>query len=133
MAHLGDIPKDAFKIPEADLIPIKDNVEIELEFRLINNVTGVYLNETNCQQLETLILDDVPEERKSSVYWLRYENHHGDEVRTEKRCWIEHFQVDADKGTGKANMNYTLRIDEPPSELLRDWLDNDLFVELHCT
>ena len=48
MAHLGDIPKDAFKIPEADLIPIKDNVDIELEFRLINNVTGVYINETNC-------------------------------------------------------------------------------------
>ena len=49
LAHLGDIPKDAFKIPEAELIPIQDNVVIELEFRLIENLPGVYLNETNCQ------------------------------------------------------------------------------------
>ena len=83
--------------------------------------------------METLNLDEVPEERKSSVYWLRYENHLGEEVVTNKRCWIEHFQVDAEKGIGKANMDYTLRIDEPPSEALRDWLDADVFIELHCT
>ena len=133
LAHLGDIPKDAFKIPAADLIPIQDNAVIELEFRLINNLQGIYINETNCQQLETLNLDEVPEERKSSVYWLRYTNHFGEEVLTEKRSWIEHFQVDTEKGTGKADMAYTLRIDEPPTTELRDWLDDDLFVELHCS
>ena len=38
LAHLGDIPKDAFKIPESELIPIQDNVVIELEFRLADNL-----------------------------------------------------------------------------------------------
>ena len=60
LAHLGDIPKDAYKIPEADLIPIQDNVVLDLEFRLLDNVPGVYINETNCQQLESLNLDEVP-------------------------------------------------------------------------
>ena len=78
-------------------------------------------------------LDEVPEERKSSIYWLTYMNHHGESVSTEKRSWIEHFQVDAEKGTGKSDVNYTLRIDEPPSTQLRDWLDSDLFLELHCS
>ena len=78
-------------------------------------------------------MDEVPEERKCSLYWLTYTNHHGDAVQTEKRSWIEHFQVDSEKGIGKADLNYTLRIDEPPSTLLRDWLDSDLFIELHCS
>ena len=32
---------------------------------------------------------------------------------------------------GKTDMSYTLRIDEPPSTQLRDWLESDFFVELH--
>lgn len=91
LAHLGDIPKDAFKIPEADLIPIQDNVCFELQFRLLDNIQGEYINETNCQQLETLNLDEVPEERKSSVYWLKYTNHEGETILSEKKAWIEHF------------------------------------------
>jgi len=63
----------------------------ELQFRLLDNIQGEYINETNCQQLETLNLDEVPEERKSSVYWLKYTNHEGEEVVTEKKAWIEHF------------------------------------------
>ena len=94
---------------------------------------GTYINETNCQSIESLNLDEVPEERKSSIFWLTYTNHHGEIVQTEKRSWIEHFQVDAEKGTGKSDVNYTLRIDEAPSTLLRDWLDSDLFLELHCS
>ena len=38
LAHLGDIPKDAYKIPEAELIPIQDNVVLEVELRLLDNV-----------------------------------------------------------------------------------------------
>ena len=45
---MGDIPKDAFKIPEADLIPIQDSTVLEFELRLLNNVQGTYINETNC-------------------------------------------------------------------------------------
>ena len=106
---------------------------LELEFRLLNNVQGTYINETNCQNLEALNLDEVPEERKSSLYWLTYTNHHGEVVQTEKKCWIEHFKVDAESGSGKTDVNYSLRIDEPPSYLLRDWLDSDVFIELHCS
>lgn len=48
LAHLGDVPKEAYKIAEADLIPIQDSVVIDLEFRLLDQVTGIYINETNC-------------------------------------------------------------------------------------
>ena len=41
--------------------------------------------------------------------------------------------MDAEKGTGKTDVGYTLRIDEPPSTHLRDWLDSDVFIELHCS
>lgn len=88
LAHLGDIPKDAYKISEADLIPIQDNVVLEMEFRLMENIQGCYINETNCQQLETLNLDEVPEERKSSQFWLKYTNHLGEEVTSDKKTWI---------------------------------------------
>ena len=91
LAHLGDIPKEAFKIPEAELIPIQDNVCFELELRLLDNIQGVYINETNCQQLENLNLDEIPEERKSSLYWVQYRNHEGELVTSEKKAWIEHF------------------------------------------
>ena len=30
-------------------------------------------------------------------------------------------------------MNYKLRIEEAPSTALRNWLEADLFVELHCS
>ena len=45
LAHLGDIPPEAFKIPEDELIPINDEVKIEIELRLLQNITGVYIND----------------------------------------------------------------------------------------
>ena len=30
-------------------------------------------------------------------------------------------------------MNYTLRLEEAPSTSLRDWLESDVFVELHMS
>ena len=52
---------------------------------------------------------------------------------TEKKSWIEHFQIDAEKGTGRTDVNYMLRIEEPASTALRNWLESDLFVELHSS
>lgn len=91
LAHLGDVPESAFKIPAQDLIPIQDNVSFELELRLLDNITGTYINDGNCQQMESLNLDEIPVERKSALYWLRFENHRGETVETEKRAWIDHF------------------------------------------
>jgi len=83
--------------------------------------------------LESLKLDDIPEERKSSLFWLRYTNHLGEEINTEKKAWIEHFLVDTEKGTGKTDLKYTVRIEEKPTCKLRDWLESGLFVTLHCS
>ena len=38
LAHLGDIPPEAYKIPEDDLIPIEENVKLELGFHLLDNI-----------------------------------------------------------------------------------------------
>lgn len=91
MAHLGDIPKEAFKIPEKDLTPIEENVVLELSFRLCENMVGIYLNEDNCKQMESLNLDETPVENKSSTFWLTFKDHYGREVSTEKMAWIDHF------------------------------------------
>ena len=66
LAHLGDIPPEAYKIPEDDLIPIEENVKLELGFHLLDNIHGIYISDENCRQLDQLNLDDVPVERKSS-------------------------------------------------------------------
>ena len=43
-AHLGEVPAEAFKVPESERIPIDPYVKIELEFRLLDNISGVYIN-----------------------------------------------------------------------------------------
>ena len=133
LAHLGDIPPEAYKVPEADLIPIEDKVKLELQFRLMDNLVGIYLNDENCRSLDQLNLDEVPVERKSSMFWLTYRNHRGEERQTEKRAWIDHFQLDAEKGTGKCDFNHQIKIEEAPTNELRDWLQGDLFVTLHSS
>ena len=43
-AHLGEVPAEAFKVPESERIPIDPYVKMELEFRLLDNISGVYIN-----------------------------------------------------------------------------------------
>jgi Leucine-rich repeat (LRR) protein len=133
LSHLGDIPREAYKVPEEDLIPIEANIKLEIGFRLFDNVAGIYINDENCRQLDTLNLDDVPTELKSSMFWLSYMNHKGQEVVTEKRAWIEHFSVDTEKGTGKCDLNHMITIEEPPSIEMRDWLQGDMLITLHTS
>lgn len=83
--------------------------------------------------MEGFNLEEVPSNEKGTAFWVKYRNHHDEVVVTEKRSWIEHFMIDNEKNTGKTDFNYTLRIDEAPTTELRDWLESDVFVELHMT
>lgn len=79
-------------------------------------------------------LDEVPSDKKSSVYWLKYIDHNGREVCTDKKLWIEHFSVDKENhNMGKCDFNFKLRFEEAPSVELRNWLLSDLNIELHTT
>lgn len=104
---------------------------MEIEFRLLQNIAGVYINADNCQQMETLNLDEIAIERKGTQFWLKFRDHFDDEIVSEKKSWLEHFQIDSEKGSGRCDFDYTLKIEEVPSVELRDWLANDIYVELH--
>ena len=49
LAHLGDIPPEAYKVPEDELIPIETNIKLEFGFRLLDNIVGMYINAENCR------------------------------------------------------------------------------------
>ena len=83
--------------------------------------------------MESLNLDEIAPEGKSSAFWVKYTDHNGETVVSEKKSWVEHFMVDAEKGTGKTDLSFTLRIEEAPSTALRNWLESDVFVELHTS
>lgn len=132
-AHLGEVPAEAFKVPAAERIPIEPFVRMELEFRLLDNINGVYINQENCSTLETLNLDEVPVEMKSSQYWLTYKDLRGETISSEKKAWIDHFQVDPESGKGKCDLDFKMHVNEQISVELRDWLFSDIFAELHCS
>ena len=44
---------------------------------------------------------------------------------TEKRSWLEHFQVDPEKGNGRADMSYTLKVQNEIVIALRAILSGD--------
>ena len=64
------------------------------------------------------------------MFWLSFQNHRGEQVTTEKKAWIENFQVDAEKGSGKCDLNHVIKIEEPPSIELRNWLQSDVLITL---
>ena len=41
--------------------------------------------------METINLDELELDRKSTAYWISYSNHRGDKVVSEKKYWIENF------------------------------------------
>ena len=63
--------------------PILNQISIDLSFRVLRNINnGRYLiPDENCT-LEVEKLDAIPQEFKSSVYWVTYQNHFGTEVCT---------------------------------------------------
>ena len=51
----------------------------------------------NCS-FEVEKLDEIPDEHKSSMYWITYTDHNGNEVKSEKKCYIKDFQVEEVEG-----------------------------------
>lgn len=72
-------------------------------------------------------------EQKSSVYTVSYVDHLGNKMISAPKTWISDFQVDKEAGQGKTDLNFSLVLNqnEGPSPLFRDWLINDLLVEVH--
>jgi len=75
--------------------PIASCITLDLNLRLLKGVEGgrYLVPDENCE-IETEKLDEIPVENKSSMYWVTYTNHKGDEVCTEKKAYIQHFQVE---------------------------------------
>ena len=77
-------------------------------------------------------LDEIPQAKKCSHYWIKFKDHFGDEIISAKKNWLEHFQItDPEKSIGRCDLDYSLKIFEAPSIELRDWLENDIFVEIY--
>lgn len=62
---------------EVPLIEIQDTFTLDLHFRVLQNIDGVYLTEEVCK-IE--LLDTLVENEKSSVFWLSYYNQWGELV-----------------------------------------------------
>ena len=58
-------------------IEIKNDISLDFQLRLLSNIDGVYLTEDICK---VEILDTLKDEEKSSVFWLTFRNHLGEEV-----------------------------------------------------
>jgi len=64
------------------------------------------------------------------MFWLRFRDCRGNFVETEKRAWIDHFQVDKESNVGKCDFNFIYDLIEPPTLEFREWLREDLLVYL---
>jgi len=69
----GEVEKPKLEIPQF--------LRFDMHFRVLFNVDGVYLNDENCKMEKSL--DEVPLERKSSIFWLEFEDHRGNRVKSE--------------------------------------------------
>jgi hypothetical protein len=54
-------------------------------------------------------------------------------VQTEKKAWIETFQIDKDTNLGKCDFNLIHTIELDPSLALSEWLRADLNVYLYSS
>lgn len=112
---------------------LEPNCSFDFHFRLMKNISnGRYLiPDENCN-IESEKLDEIPEENKASKYWLSYIDHNNKEVKTPKRSYIQHFQVEDNESkiNAKVDMDFKLRFEERPSIELRDWFYNDVLVTL---
>lgn len=106
---------------------------LDLQFRLLRDIEGgrYLIPDENCT-FDVEKLDSLTEEQKSSQFWLTYTDHNGDQLSTPKRSYLSHFQVADVEGkvTAKTDVDYKIRLEEAPSIEMRDWMFNDLVVEL---
>ena len=54
-------------------------------------------------------------------------------MMTDKKCWIQDFQIDKEAGNGKCDFNFKIRSEEQPTVKLNEWLRSDFFIQLHCS
>jgi len=133
MPHSFAQQKGSMKFAGKEPIEILDDIKFTMELRLLNNLKGVYINPENCAALSgenPLVLDDMEVEKKSQMYWLRFCDSKNQLIETEKKAWIDHFQVDKETSIGKCDFNFTYEFIEPPTLEFRNWLREELMVEL---
>jgi len=124
----GNVIKDT-----SSFLPIEKPITFEMQFRLLSNLNGCYLQAENCPP--EFDLTSIPAESKSSVFTVCYVDHLGVKQTSMSKVWLNDFQVDKEAGQGKTDLNFSvmLNCEEGPSVELRDWLISDLLVELHHT
>ena len=79
-------------VQEEFITELRPDMSLDISLRLLKNITGgrYLIPEENCQ-IEVEKLDEIPDELKSSMYWMSYYDHHGKEVNTEKKAYIKNF------------------------------------------
>ena len=90
-------------------------------------MSGVYLNDENCK-LESL--DSVPDDKKSSVFWIQFLDHNGNKVMTDKKVWINDFFLDKETNKGKTDFNFRWKVKDIPSVELKELMRKGVIVEL---
>ena len=113
--------------------PDKNLMTLDLQFRLLRDIEGAryLIPDENCT-FDVEKLDTLTEEQKSSQFWFTYKDHKGNEQKTEKRSYLSNFQVVDVEGKmiAKTDVVYKIRLEEAPSIEMRDWMYNDLVVQM---
>ena len=85
-------PKDP--VPIGTPVPVvraKDLFSLDICFRLLKDVEGIYLiPDENCP-FDAEKLDELTNEQKCSMFWIQYSDHEGNLVTSEKKAWIKDF------------------------------------------
>jgi hypothetical protein len=67
-------------------------VSLDIHLRVLQNMKGIYLTEEIIgTEPKFESLDEVPVDRKSSVFWFEYEDYKGELKESDKKAWIDHF------------------------------------------
>lgn len=74
---------------------IESNVTLDVQLRCLKGIEGgrYLIPDENCS-IEVEKLDEIDEEHKSSQYWFTYRDHDNNEVVSDKKTYIKHFQVE---------------------------------------
>lgn len=67
------------------------------------------------------------------MYTLRYVDYLGNQVESVPKVWINDFLVDKETMLGKTDLGLSIKVEleEGPTVGFRDWVSQDVFVELH--
>jgi hypothetical protein len=78
-------------VREEDKVKSRDMLTFEVQFRVLKNVSGMFIN-SEIANIEALgPIDEVPLQRKCTCYWAVFTDAQGVEISTEKKCWLTDF------------------------------------------